>query len=72
MKSDTQVMNEGFKILFENMDIVDAERFITLINRERGDYTEWRKNLFNGMSIDDIINEGRKYAVEFRKIKGNI
>lgn len=72
MKSDTQVMNEGFKILFENMDIVDAERFIALINRERGDYTKWRKNLFSGMSIDEIINEGRKFAVEFRKIKGNI
>jgi len=38
MKSDNQVKHEGFQVLFKNMDIVDAERFIALINRDRFDY----------------------------------
>lgn len=72
MKSDSQVRHEGFKTLFENMDVIDAERFISLINRERFDYTKWRSGLFENMSVDEIIEQGRRFAVDFRKIKGNI
>ncbi|HOP31594.1 MAG TPA: hypothetical protein P5120_19330 [Spirochaetota bacterium] len=72
MKSDKEIRHEGFKALFSNMDIVEAERFIALINREKFDYTEWRKNLFQDMTAEEIIREGRKFAVDFRKIKGEI
>lgn len=40
MKSDMQIRYEGFQALFDNMDIVDAEKFIALINRDRFDYTK--------------------------------
>lgn len=72
MKSDNQVKHEGFQLLFKHMDIVDAERFIALINRDRFDYTKWRKNLFENMTVDEIIENGRKFAVDFRKIKGSV
>lgn len=72
MKSDNQVKHEGFKTLFANMDIVDAERFITLINRERFDYTKWREGLFEDLTVEEIIEQGRKFSMDFRKIKGNI
>ena len=72
MKSDNQIRHEGFKTLFSNMDIVDAERFIAIINRERFDYTKWREGLFEDMSVEQIIEQGRRFAVDFRKIKGNI
>jgi hypothetical protein len=72
MKSDSQIKSEGFKILFSNMDIVEAERFISIINRERFDYTKWRQNLFEEMTIDAIIQKGRAFAIDFRKIKGRI
>jgi len=72
MKSDNQVKHEGFQVLFKGMDIVDAERFIALINRERFDYTKWRETLFENMSIEEIIENGRKFAVDFRKIKGSV
>lgn len=72
MKSEQDICHEGFKALFNNMDSVDAEHFIAIINRRRFDYTEWRKSLFEGMSIKEIIQEGRKFAVNFRKIKGDL
>jgi len=31
-----------------------AERFITLINREPFDYTEWQRNLWNDKSIEEL------------------
>jgi len=72
MKSDTQIRHEGFQALFANMDIIDAEKFIALINRDRFDYTKWREKLFEGMSVEEIIEKGRKFAVDFRKLKGKI
>jgi len=68
MKSDIQIRHEGFKALFANLDVVDAERFIALINRDRFDYTTWRRNLFEDMTIEDIIKQGHEFAVDFRKI----
>ena len=54
MKSDTLVRIEGMEALLEKLDLVDAERFITLIRRDPFDYTRWRENLYQGMSVEDI------------------
>jgi len=45
---------------------------LSLINRDRFDYTKWRENLFKNMSVEEIIEKGREFAVDFRKIKGNV
>ncbi|MES0490030.1 MAG: hypothetical protein ABUK01_08570 [Leptospirales bacterium] len=72
MKSEQELYHEGFKALFNNMDSVDAEHFIAIINCNRFDYTKWRQTLFEGMSIEEIIKEGRNFAINFRKIKGDL
>lgn len=54
MKSDTLVRIEGMDALVEKLDLVDAERFIALIRRDPFDYTRWRENLFEGMSIEEL------------------
>jgi hypothetical protein len=56
MKSDTLIKSEGFSALFEKLGVVDAERFLMLISRERQgfDYTEWRRRLWADRSIDDL------------------
>ena len=69
MKSDLQIRYEGFQVLFANMDVIDAEKFIALINRDRFDYTTWRETLFEHMSVEEIIEKGRAFAVDFRKIR---
>ena len=54
------------------MDIIEAEKFISIINREKFDYTEWRQTLFEDMTIEDIIKDAKKFAIDFRRIKRNI
>ncbi len=54
MKSDTLIRIEGMNALLEKLDLVDAERFITLIKREPFDYTRWQETLYEGMSIEEI------------------
>ena len=45
MKTDAMIKKEGFQALKEKLDPVEFERFIVIINREKFDYTKWRKNL---------------------------
>jgi len=40
---------------------VDAERFIMLMNRGTGDYTEWRRtHLYQNISLEDLTEAARK------------
>lgn len=54
MKTDTELRVEGMNLLLKNMDIVDAERFLSLIQGEKFDYTKWRKNLWENSSVKEI------------------
>ncbi len=72
MKSDTQIKREGFEILSRVLGMVDMERFIALVNREKFNYTQWRQNLFDGMSIKEISAAAEKFSTEtFSKDKSD-
>jgi hypothetical protein len=43
--------------LVQTLGMVDTERFISIIKRDTFDYTEWRRGLWNDMTIDEIYNE---------------
>jgi hypothetical protein len=68
MKTDTVIRNEGTQILMTTLGLVDAERFIMLIQKEQFDYTKWQENLFEDMSIKEISRK----ASEFRANRTNI
>jgi hypothetical protein len=72
MRTDTEIRSLGFQVLFKHMDIIEAEKFISIINRDKFDYTEWRQTLFEDMTIEDIVKEAKKFAIDFRKIQGTI
>ena len=59
--SDHEILNKGMALLIEQMGIVNAEKFITLINQEKFDYTKWRKDLFKDMTIQEISREAMEH-----------
>jgi hypothetical protein len=61
MKTDTLIRNEGMEILVNNLGLVEAERFIMLIQKEPFDYTKWQENLFDNMTIEEISKKAMKY-----------
>jgi hypothetical protein len=61
--TDTEVKQKGLGALLDALGEVDAERFITLLNRDPFDYTTWQKNLFENMDVDQIS----KKAMELKK-----
>jgi len=58
--TNTVLINTGMKILIEKLGNVNAEKFISLIIRESFDYTKWQRDLFEGMSIEEISDEAMK------------
>jgi hypothetical protein len=50
------------KILAQHLGIVEAERFVALIQREPFDYTEWRQNLFDDIPLEKFLENARLYS----------
>ena len=60
MKADTEIKILGMEILSQRLGIVETERFIALIQREKFDYTKWRQDLFPEMSGEQISKQAMK------------
>ena len=59
---------KGFEALAKALGDVDAERFIMLMNRGAGDYTEWRKtHLYRNLTLEELAEEARKTGQMLRQ-----
>lgn len=69
MTSDMEIMSRGINCLLEKLGIVETERFIAVINREKFDYTKWQRQKFDNMSSDEFNEAAVSYSKEnpFRK-----
>ena len=54
MITDTELRLRGITVLAQALGSVEAERFVALIQREPFDYTKWRQDKWNDLSIDEI------------------
>ncbi len=64
MISDTEIKENGLRILFQNMDTIEAERFIMLIKTDTFDYTRWRQNLWEDISLRELYDQASSYWQE--------
>ena len=61
MKSEIALRSEAVEILIDELGLVDAQKFISLIKRDTFDYTEQRRDLYKNMSIDEIYNKAKEF-----------
>ena len=54
MITDTEIKIKGLNALAEAIGDVEAERFIALIQREPFDYTKWRQDLDDDLTVEEI------------------
>ena len=54
MITDTEIKAKGMHLLAQYLGDVEAERFIALIQREPFDYTKWRQDMGEDLSIEEI------------------
>ena len=50
----TEIMDKGMACLVERLGIVDAEHFISVILRERFDYTKWQREHFDNLDPNEF------------------
>ncbi len=62
MLTDTVLRSTGMNILIDHLGMVDAERFIALVNREPFDYTTWQSDLFDGMSLEELSSAAMEFT----------
>ncbi len=63
LNSTAEIMNRGMRCLLEGLGVVEAEQFISVVIREKFDYTKWQKDFFDKMPEDLLMNE----AIAFDK-----
>ena len=56
-RTEKMIIQDGMKSLINTLGIVDAERFIVIMNRKKTDYDEWRESFFSGMNRENYLNE---------------
>lgn len=57
MESMTEIMNKGMKCLTQHLGSIEAEQFISIIIREKFDYTKWQREYFDAKTPEAISNE---------------
>jgi len=61
MKTDSVIRLEAMDALMATLGPVDVERFISMIKRDTFDYTEWRRDQWNDMTLDEIFDKATEY-----------
>ena len=57
MITDTEIKAKGMHVLAQYLGDVESERFIALIQREPFDYTKWRQDMDENLSIEEISSK---------------
>jgi hypothetical protein len=55
-----EVNQQAIRLLYKELGVVDAVRFLTQFTQGYGDYTQEREVLFADQSLDDIVGEIEK------------
>ncbi len=64
MSTTAEIMDTGINYLIEKLGTVETERFISVIIRERSDYTKWRQKYFDNVTSEEFNNAAVLYAKE--------
>ena len=62
MIATTDIMNRGMECLIQAMGVVEAEQFISIIIREKFDYTKWQRQYFDAMALGEFHQKALEYA----------
>ena len=61
-KDEKEIFARGLQVLEERLGGTDAGYFISLVNRNQFNYTDWQQGLFEGMSDEEFDAALMEYA----------
>jgi len=64
MKTEAEIRMAGMQALIDALGLVEAERFMMAVSRDRFNYTEWRRHGLPEISLDVLAQTANRYAEE--------
>lgn len=64
MRTEAEIRLDGMNALIRVLGLVEAERFIAAISRDRFNYTEWRRLGLPEMELDTLAAAANELARE--------
>ena len=55
------IMTAGMRLLRENLGLIETEIFIINIKNKGFDYTEWRENLWEDMTTEELFAKAAEF-----------
>ena len=69
MKTETEIRMEGMRALIGKLGLIEAERFLIAVSRDRFDYTEWRRHNLSQLSVEQFALAANKIAEQLNAEK---
>jgi len=54
------IISAGMKLLREHLGLIETEIFISKVSRKGFDYTKWRENLWEDLTLDEVFERAKK------------
>lgn len=67
-ESDQALGSRCMDVLLRNVGLLETERFIAYLSRESADYTAWRQNQFDGLTIEELGRATRESGERIRSV----
>ena len=62
MKTEAEIRVTGMYALIGALGLIETERFLMAVSRERFDYTQWRRHGLPDMSLDELARQANLEA----------
>lgn len=62
MRSTSVIMTEAMKCLIDKLGIVETEIFISNLIKDPFDYTQWQREHFDDMSLEELNKQAITYC----------
>ena len=57
---NSAIMSAGMRVLRETLGTIEAEIFISNISSNKSDYTKWRENLWEDLTLHELLERAAK------------
>lgn len=67
MKTEAEIRMTGMQALINALGLIETERFMMAVSRDRFNYTEWRHHGLPEMPLDALAQAANCYADELNR-----
>ena len=64
MKTQNQIIEQGYKALIDSLGVVDSIRFLQHFDSGKGNYTAERHKWLNKQDVDDVLDDIEKLSTD--------